>query len=138
MYSDYMLSFENFVKMVIAQNKFEQWLNVWAREFKPFVERVVVEALKLYENIHVRMNNMEEQVNNRLWELSILDLARFFIELKQAQANIAKIKRKPILIMFDSASMEIDKEKDIMDLMVLLLKYKGKVISESRKRRSSS
>lgn len=68
--------------MVKAQNKLERQLNVCSKDFKPFVDRVVAEALKLYENLNVCIYNMEELVNDKLKELSIPNLARFNTELK--------------------------------------------------------
>lgn len=55
------------------------------------------EALKLYHNLHARIDDMEERVKNSLWELSIPDLAKFTTKLKQVQAEIDEFNRKPIL-----------------------------------------
>lgn len=51
-YLEYRLTKEKFLKMVKDQKKFERQLNVWAKTFKPFVDRVVVEGLKPYKNLH--------------------------------------------------------------------------------------
>lgn len=57
-------------------------MNISAKEFKLFANRLVAKAMKLCENLHVRMDDMEERVNNKLREILILDLARFTAELK--------------------------------------------------------
>lgn len=48
-YLEYRFTLENFFKMVKAQKKFEWKLNVWAKEFKPLVDRAVEEPLKAYK-----------------------------------------------------------------------------------------
>lgn len=52
--------------MVKFQQNFERQLNIWAKDFKSFVGRVVVEALKPYKNLHPWMDDIEERVNDRL------------------------------------------------------------------------
>lgn len=52
----------------------------------------------------MRMNDIEEKV---IRELSILDLAKFMAELKQAQVDITNLKRQPIISAFDLNIMEI-------------------------------
>lgn len=41
------------------------------------MDRVIVESLKSYKNLHAQMDDTEEQVNNMLRELSVPNLARF-------------------------------------------------------------
>lgn len=65
-YSEYRLTLENFVKMVKAPKKFEWQLNIYTKEFKPFVDRVIADALKPYEKLHTQIDNVEKQVKNRL------------------------------------------------------------------------
>lgn len=43
------------MKIVKAQKKFEQLLKIWAKNFKPFMDRVVVESLKLFKNLQTLM-----------------------------------------------------------------------------------
>lgn len=108
--------------MVKAQKKFEQQLNVWDKEFKPFMDRVVDEALKLYENLHAWMDNMEEHINNRLRELLILDLARIINDLKQEHTDIVEFKIQLVTSMFDPAFVEINGEEYLVDLIGKLMK----------------
>lgn len=49
---------QNFGKMVKDQKKFEWQLNVWAKQFKPLVEKVVTESLKPYENLYAQIDDM--------------------------------------------------------------------------------
>lgn len=56
-------------------------------------------------------------MNNRLHDLSVLDLARFTTELKQAQINIVKLKKLPISGIFDLRFVKIDDKNDIVYLM---------------------
>lgn len=63
---EYILTQENLVKMVKAQNKFKQQLSIQAKKINPFMDRIVVESIKIYENLHARMNDMEEHVNDKL------------------------------------------------------------------------
>lgn len=65
-YVKYRLTQENFAKMVRSQKKFKWKLNIWVKEFKTFMDRVVTEALKSYENLHMWMDDIEERVNERL------------------------------------------------------------------------
>lgn len=57
------------------------------------MDRLIAEALNPYENLHMRMNDMEERVNNRLRELSIVDLSRFTAELKLERAKIIELQK---------------------------------------------
>lgn len=45
------------MKMVKNQYKF----NVLAKEFKIFLDRVIAKDLKLYENLHAQINDIEER-----------------------------------------------------------------------------
>lgn len=65
-YLKYRMTQKNFAKMVKTQKKFERQLNIWAKEFKLFVNRVVIEALKPYKNLHARMDDMEEHMTDKL------------------------------------------------------------------------
>lgn len=130
-YSEYRLTQENFLKTVKAQKNFKRQLNAWGKEFKPFVDRIIVEALKAYKNLHSRMDDMEERVNNWLQKLSIPDFAKFVVEFKQAQADIADLKEQPLSTVFDLALVISDKEEGLINLMGRKLKEKGKNIDES-------
>lgn len=57
------------------------------------MDRLIAEALNPYENLHMRMNDMEERVNKRLRELSIVDLSRFTAELKLERARIIELQK---------------------------------------------
>lgn len=98
------------------------------------MDRVVADALKPYENLHLQIDDMEECVNNKKEDLSIPDIARFTVILKQAQTDIVELKGQLVLVMFDSAFVEIDGEEDLVDLMGKLQKSKGKVIDKSREK----
>lgn len=104
------------------------------QKFKPFMDWVVEDALKPYENLHAWINDMEEWANNRLRELSIPNLLRFTTELKQAQTAIVELKRQRVSSIFDLTFMEINKDEDLVDLMVKILKYEGKVVDKSAKK----
>lgn len=68
----------------------------------------------------------EEKVNNRLRELLVPNFASFTIEFKQTQADIAELKKKPLLTAFDPALVVSDEKEDIVDLMGRTFKDKGK------------
>lgn len=57
------------------------------------MDKVVTEALKPYENLYARIDDIEKRVNNKLRELSIIGLARFSVQLKQTQVDIIELKR---------------------------------------------
>lgn len=59
MYLENKLILENFIKLVKAKKTFEQ-LNVWSNEFKPFMYEIIEKALKTYEKLHTRMDDIEE------------------------------------------------------------------------------
>lgn len=58
-------------------------MNLEDKKLNPFIDRIIVEALKPYENLYMRMAYMDERMNNRLRELLVPDLARFTTELNQ-------------------------------------------------------
>lgn len=60
--------------------------------FKQLMDQIVVEPMKPNVNLHACMDNIEEKVNIMFRELSILDLAKFMTELKQAQFDIISLK----------------------------------------------
>lgn len=47
------------------------------REFEPFVERILGESVKPYENLYARMDEMEEHKNNRFKVLLVPYIVRF-------------------------------------------------------------
>lgn len=79
---------------------------------------------------------MEERVNNRLRELSIPEFSKFMGEVKQAQNNIAKLKKKPLLSAFHLALVVSEEEEGLVNFMGRLLKEKGKQVDESVDTRS--
>lgn len=75
-------------------------------------------------------------MNNRLRELSVLDLARFTGKLKQAQADITELKKQSVPGVCNLIFMEVDEKDNIVDLMGQPLEHKGKAMSESDEKRS--
>lgn len=52
------------------------------------MEWKIKEALRSYEYFYTHIDDMELQVNNKLREMSILDLAKFTTKLNTAQDDI--------------------------------------------------
>lgn len=63
--------------------------------------------------------------------MPILDLAQFMAELRQAQADIAELKIQPHQLAFDPSLIISDEDEDILDLIGMPLKDKGKQVDES-------
>lgn len=92
--------------------------------------------MKPYKNLHARMDDIEECVNNRLRKLLVPDFARFIAKFKQTPRSIIEVKKQPLLSEFDPALVVSDKEEDIVDLMGRPFKDKGKQEDESDDKRS--
>lgn len=56
-FAEYRLTQENFAKSVKLQKKFKKRLDTWASEFKPFVDRIVAEAIHPFQDIQMRMDH---------------------------------------------------------------------------------
>ncbi|KAM3269739.1 hypothetical protein P3S67_029645 [Capsicum chacoense] len=130
-YLEYRLMQENFAKLVKLQKKFKKQLDILASLFKPFVDQIVAEEICLFKNFQIRMDHMEKRIYKRLDAMSILDLAKFMAEFKQAQTNIVELKskqaQKPI---FYLALVINDEDEGIVDLLGKPLKEKGKKVNE--------
>lgn len=79
-YLDYHFTLDNYMKVVKIHKKFEKQLNAWAKQFEPFMDQIIAQALNPFTSLHACMNNMEKRVNNRLIEFSFLDLAKSMSE----------------------------------------------------------
>lgn len=106
-------------------------MNAWAKEFMLFIDKIMDEDIKPYVNLYASMDDMEERVNNRLRELSILDFAIFMADFKQAHTDFDKLKKQPQPSVFDPALVVRDEKEGLIDLMGRPVKDKGKIIIKS-------
>lgn len=93
-FTEYRFNQHNFVKVVKNQKWFQKQLEKWAGDFKPFVDEIVAKAVRPFQNIQVRMDNMEVHINKRLDSLSLPDLGKLMVEFEQAKADIVELKEK--------------------------------------------
>ncbi|MCE3216869.1 hypothetical protein HAX54_008782 [Datura stramonium] len=72
----------------------EKQLKLFAEQLGTFVNRAIISSLELYVRLHARIDDMEAQMNDRLKDIIVPDLAKFATELKKTQYDIAKLQQK--------------------------------------------
>ncbi|MCD9638924.1 hypothetical protein HAX54_023099 [Datura stramonium] len=82
----------NFSKMLRKEYIHEKQLKLFAEQLGTFVDRAITTSLDSYVSLHSRIDDMETPVNDRLKDLTVLDLAKFAVEFKEAQDDIAKLQ----------------------------------------------
>ncbi|MCE0481884.1 hypothetical protein HAX54_040062 [Datura stramonium] len=70
----------------------EKQLKLFAKQLGTFVDRSIKVVLNPYKNLHASIDNMEAWLNDRLKELTMLDLTSFAAELKKARDDILKLQ----------------------------------------------
>lgn len=97
----------------------------------------MAESIRPFQNIQMSMDNIEERINKRMDAISIIDLAKFMIEFKQAYADIAELKSNSLSSPLDPTLIMSDEDERIVDLIRKTLKYKGKKqVDESAERKA--
>ncbi|MCD9638040.1 hypothetical protein HAX54_021706 [Datura stramonium] len=92
--SPYAFTPANFSRVVRKADIQDKQLKLFAEQLGPFVNRVITDSLEPYEHLHARMDDMEVRVNDRLKDLTVLELSRVVAELKKAQNNILKLQQE--------------------------------------------
>ncbi|MCD9639397.1 hypothetical protein HAX54_023840 [Datura stramonium] len=80
--TEYALTPANFAKRVRKADIHEKQLKLFAEQLRTFVDRAITADLEPYVSLHACIDDMEAQINDRLKDLSMLDLAKFAAELK--------------------------------------------------------
>lgn len=129
--SEYKMNPDNFAKMVRRVNKVEKQIAIWGKNFKPFIERIIEDALRPYRNIQLRMDNMEERVNKRLAEKSILDFANVIKEVRKMWTDIDGLIQIPQQPSVDPVQIPSDNNEGLVDLFGNPIKDQGKQAAET-------
>lgn len=74
--------------MVKKGKRFNAQLKLFAKHFKPFIDKKIKEAIEPYETIHGCIDDMKCRVNERLRKITSHNLARIKEELERSRANI--------------------------------------------------
>lgn len=86
--SEYRLNPDNFAKTMRTVKKVKNQIAIWGKDFKPFVEKIMEDALCLFKNIQLCMDHMEERINKKLDEMSIPDFAKVIEEVRHLRADV--------------------------------------------------
>ncbi|MCE5166625.1 hypothetical protein HAX54_022810 [Datura stramonium] len=88
----------------------DKQLKLFVEQLGPFVDRAIKTALEPYKHLHAYMDDMEENVNDKLKDLTVPELERVAVELKKAQNDILKLQQKQQPLEFSLANYEESKD----------------------------
>lgn len=81
---------------------------MFAKKFKPFVNKKIKATIVLFKNLHRCIDEMEHRVNKMLREISIPDIEVFEEVLEKARAKITTFQSCQTLIF----SAPVDEESE--------------------------
>lgn len=94
---EYVITPQNFKKIVKQGKRFDTKLMKFAQLFEPFVDQKFKEALTLYSTLHGCIDYMEYHVNDRLKEMTTPNLEKLKTALEKDRDNIMELSNQKIL-----------------------------------------